>query len=274
MTASNNAWPPGKTCGVTVTVNFDAESVDLHEVARENLFGRFSFGRYGMRAGIWRLLEVLRARGIRGTFFVPALDAENNKPQVEAILEGGHEIAARGYAFEDHGQLGEREHDTLRRAHDALRTITGTAPLGWRAPHGLLSPATLGHLADLGYRYDSTFQDDDFPYIMRCDSGKEIVELPQFQFLEDATLYVPRHSHNRVLKTWKEEFDAMYGEGLYVNLTLHARGDYGSGRAIRAQIVGEFLDYMMRHAGVFFMTCAELSAWWRQQHPRSETAPT
>jgi hypothetical protein len=34
MPTSNNRWPQGKRCGVLVTVNFDAESVDLHEVER------------------------------------------------------------------------------------------------------------------------------------------------------------------------------------------------------------------------------------------------
>lgn len=273
MPTSNNRWPQGKTCGVLVTVNFDAESVDLHEVEREDLFGRFSYGRYGMRAGIWRLLDVLRGQDVRATFFVPALDAENNPRQVEAVLRDGHEIAARGYAFEDHSQLGDTERATLEHAHRALEKISGKAPRGWRAPHGLLSPATLSHLSELGYLYDSSFQDDDYPYVMRCASGREIVELPSFQMLDDSTLYAPRHSTIRVLKTWREEFDAMHEAGSLINLTLHARGEYGSGRAVRAAVVDEFLAYVKQHSGVFFMTCAEMATWWKQQHPQSEPAP-
>ncbi|MBI4190338.1 MAG: polysaccharide deacetylase family protein [Betaproteobacteria bacterium] len=273
MTTSSNPWPQGKTCGVLVTVNFDAESVDLHEVARENLYGRFSYGRYGMRAGIWRLLDVLRGQGVRTTFFVPALDAESNPRQIEAVLRDGHEIAARGYAFEDHSQLGDKERSILERAHIALGKISGKAPLGWRAPHGLLSPATLNHLSELGYLYDSSFQDDDYPYVMRCASGREIVELPSFQMLDDSTLYAPRHSTSRVLKTWREEFDAMHEAGSLINLTLHARGEYGSGRAVRAAVVDEFLAYIKQRNGVFFMTCAEMAAWWKQRHPESEPAP-
>lgn len=266
-------WPQGKVCGVTVTVNFDAESVDLHEAAKENLYGRFSYGRYGMRAGVWRLFEVLRAQGLKATCFVPALDAENNPRAVEGAVKDGHEIAARGYAYEDHSQLGDAEAATLAKAHAALTKIAGRAPVGWRAPMGLLSAATLGHLAGLGYLYDSTFQDDDMPYVMRTDSGKDIVELPTHQMLDDSTLYGPRHGHDRVIKTWKEEFDAIYGSGLFVNLVLHARGDYGSGRASRVRVVDEFLTYVQRRPGVFFMTCAEMAAWWKQQHPETEAAP-
>jgi peptidoglycan/xylan/chitin deacetylase (PgdA/CDA1 family) len=69
----------------------------------------------------------------------------------------------------------------LERAHRALEKITGKAPLGWRAPLGLLSPATLGYLCELGYRYDASFQDDDYPYVMDCGAGRTIVELPSFR---------------------------------------------------------------------------------------------
>lgn len=270
MTATPSKWPEGRICTVAVTVNFDAESVDLHEAGPASLYGRFSYGRYGMRAGVWRLLDVLRAQRVRATFFVPGLDAESHPEAIEAILRDGHEIGARGYAFEDHSKLGAQERTVLERAHNALTAITGTAPVGWRAPFGLLSRDTFAHLTDLGYRYDSSFQDDDYPYVVRCVSGRELVELPSFQCLDDSTLYNLRHSHIRVLKLWKEEFAAMYAAGHFINLTLHPRGDYGSGRAIRAQVVDEFLTYVARHPGVHFTTCGELAAWWKQAHPETE----
>jgi peptidoglycan/xylan/chitin deacetylase (PgdA/CDA1 family) len=273
MSTSNNPWPQDARCAVLVTVNFDAESVDLLEVERANLCGRFLYGRYGMRAGVWRLLDLLRAHDLKATFFVPALDAENNPRQIEAVLRGGHEVAARGYAFEDHSRLGDAERDTLERAHRVLQGLTGRAPLGWRAPHGLLSPATLEHLTGLGYLYDSSFQDDDYPYVMQCASGKTIVELPTFQTLDDSTLYGAHHTSDRMLKIWMEEFDALYDTGALVVLTLHVRGNLGSSRASRVAVVDEFLNGVKRRPGVFFMTCAEMARWWQQHHPQTEPAP-
>jgi peptidoglycan/xylan/chitin deacetylase (PgdA/CDA1 family) len=264
------AWPQNTRCGVVVTVNFDAESVDLHETTPDNLYGKFSYGRYGMRAGIWRLLDVFGAHGLKTTFFIPGLDAENNPAAIERILKDGHEVAARGYAFEDHSKLGATEKETLQKAHDALKKATGKTPAGWRAPFGMLSPQTLNTLADMGYAWDSSFQDDDLPYVMKSPTGKQIVELPSFQYLDDSTLYLPRHSHIRVLKTWKEEFDAIYNEGLYVNLTLHPRGDWGSGRTVRAMVVDEFINYMAGFPGVQFQTCGELAGWWKKNHTETE----
>ncbi len=275
MTAQNTTamWPRNARCGVTLTVNFDAESFDLHETTPDNLYGKFSYGRYGMRAGIWRLLDLLRVQGVKATFFVPALDAENNRAAIETILKDGHEIAARGYAFEDHAKLGDKERETLQRAHEALKKVTGQAPLGWRAPFGALSAETLKLLAGMGYLYDSSFQDDDLPYVLDLKAGAPLVELPTSQALDDSSYYAPRHSHIRVLKTWKEEFDAIYGEGLYLNLVVHPRGDHGSGRAARARAVDDFITYVARHPGTEFFTCGELAQWWKQHHPQAELLP-
>jgi len=270
MNNPQSRWPSGKTCCVMVSVNLDAEAPDLLEARRDNLYGRYSYGRYGMRAGVWRLLDLFARLGIRATFFVPGLDAENNPAVIEAIREAGHEIAARGYAFENHAVLGDRERDTLMYAHRVLSDIVGMPPRGWRAPFGAVSHATPGHLADLGYLYDSSFQDDDFPYIMRSATGKLLVELPQFQFLDDAHLYEARHTHDRVLKTWKEEFDAMYDHQHFVNLTLSPRGDRGSGRASRVRVVEEFLLSVARRPGVYFSTGEELATWWKEAWPQSE----
>lgn len=266
----DNVWPPGKTCGVVVTVNLDAESVDIPEAGPGNMYGRFLYGRYGMRAGVWRLLDVFRAHRVPVTFFVPGLDAENHPLVIEAIVRDGHEVAARGYAYENHGTLGGEERRTLERAHESLTRVVGVAPRGWRAPYGALSHDTLGHLADIGYLYDSSFQDDDYPYVVETRSGEHIVELPTFQFLDDSTFYNPRHSHIRALKVWKEEFDAMYAEGHFVNVTLHPRGDYGSGRAMRARAVDDFLQYIARHPGTYFTTCTEIAMWWKSAHPKTE----
>ena len=71
-------WPGNAQCVVLVTVNFDAESVDLTETREENLYGRYSYGRYGMRAGLARLLDAFANTGTKATVFVPATDAQRH----------------------------------------------------------------------------------------------------------------------------------------------------------------------------------------------------
>ncbi len=256
-------WPPGHHCGVAISVDLDGESVDLGRAPRANLWGRFSHGRYGLRVGVYRLLEIFREHAIPATFFVPAWDAEQSPGLVEAILAAGHEIAAHGYVHEDHSRLEEAERDTLERAHRTLLKLTGRAPAGWRAPGGRLSPRTLGYLTDLGYRYDSSFRDDDLPHELECGGGPRILEIPQFPFLTDTLFYEVFRPPADVRRMWLEELEAIYDEGLLYSLKLHPRGDTGSGRALRAAVVEDVCRAVRRRPGTWIATHADIAAWWR-----------
>ena len=61
-------WPEGIQAAVTVTVNFDGESVE-HKSMPLPLWGRYSYGRYGAQLGAQRLLDLFAHYGIRATFF-------------------------------------------------------------------------------------------------------------------------------------------------------------------------------------------------------------
>lgn len=253
------SWPGGASCVVFVSVNFDAESFDLKSTTEDRLFGRFSYGRYGVRAGLPRLLGLFSRRGIPATVFITASDAKRHPDAVRALRDGGHEIAARGLDLAPLPALKDKEKDALQECRDLLAKLAGEAPKGFRAPLGELSSATLGHLADLGFDYDSTFQDDDFPYRIAA-AGKAITEIPTVHALDDSLPFSARHTHARVMKIWKEEFDALYREGCLVPLTLHLRGDVGSTRAARIAALQELLGYMASQPGVRFMSGAQIAA--------------
>src|SRR4051812_25390361 len=104
-------WPSGTHCAVFVSINFDAEAFDLKSTTEDRLFGRFSYGRYGVRAGLPRMLAMLERRGIKATVFVTASDAERHADALRAIRDAGHEIASRGTDLAALPSLGERERD-------------------------------------------------------------------------------------------------------------------------------------------------------------------
>lgn len=240
-----------------LTVNLHGDSVELRVTDEARLVGRYSGGGY-MPNGVDRLLELFERRGLRVTFFVPALEAERHPELVREIHAAGHEIAAHGYALEDHSKLGKAEPDILRKAHDILAACVGEAPVGWRAPDGILSTDTLSHLASLGYLYDSSFQDDDHPYLLDADGGAGLVELPQEQILIDQTLFAHKVPDERVLKNWVEMFDGLNRAGAFTCMTLHPRQDYGVGRAPRIVMLERFLDHVANaEQETRFSTCAE-----------------
>lgn len=244
---------------VAMTVNVHGNSVELRLVSAERLVGKHSHGNY-MPNGVDRLLRLFDDHGIRATFFVPAQETELHPDLIREIAAEGHEVAANGYAHEDHSSLGAAEADTLRRAHDMLAACTGQAPLGWRAPEGLLSADTLRHLSSLGYLYDSSFQDDDHPYPLDADGGAGLIEIPQNQILLDRTLFSARQPDIRVLKNWREEYEGLRRARAFACMTLHPRQDYGVGRAPRIRILDAFL-HEAREGPVpaRFLTCADIA---------------
>lgn len=254
------AWPGGTRCAVFVSVNFDAEVFDLKTTTEDRLYGRFSYGRYGVRAGLPRLLALFQRRGIAATIFVTASDAERHPDALRALRDAGHEIASRGVDLTPLPALGDKERDALLAGRDAIARITGAAPKGFRAPGGELGPRTLALLAELGFAYDSSFQDDDVPYVFAPTAASRIAELPTVHALDDSLPFSARHTHARVMKIWREEFDALYREGCLVPLTLHLRGDIGSTRAARIAALDELLGHMAAQPGVRFMTGAQLAA--------------
>jgi hypothetical protein len=58
-----------------------------------------------------------------------------------------------------------------------------------------------------------------------------------------------------------QEFDAIYAEGGYFNLTVHPRVGYGSGSPARVAIVEKLIEYIRRHDGVRFVGMLELAQW-------------
>lgn len=253
-------WPAGVRCGVMLTVNFDAESFDLKHAAEDRLYGRFSYGRYGVRAGLPRLLALLQRRAIRATFFVNGYDAGRHQQQVREIHDAGHEIGARGWDMSTLPMLGSLERDAIVRGRDLLADICGAAPAGFRAPAGELGQHSLRILAESGFSYDATFQDDDHPYVIAAADARHIVEIPSVWSLDDSLVLSARHTHARLMKIWREEFDALHAEGCLVPLTMHLRGDVGLTRAARIAALEGLLEYIAGRPGVRFMTGLELAA--------------
>lgn len=244
---------------VVVTVNLQGKTVERTQLGEDALFGRASYGKYAYAVGCERLFGLLDRHGIKSTVFVPGAEAEANPAYIAALAGRGHEIAAHGWAMEEMDAADIDERALLERTHATLFQIVGHAPRGFRAPHGRLTERTLGHLADLGYRYDSSFQDDDHPYALDAEGGRGMIEVPHAEILIDATLYAQRQTHDRVIKMWREEIEAMHRERCLITLTLHPRSDYGSARASRVAALDRLLIWLRNLDGTSFLTCQEVA---------------
>jgi peptidoglycan/xylan/chitin deacetylase (PgdA/CDA1 family) len=99
------------------------------------------------------LLELLGRAGVRATFFLLGLMAEELPGVARAIADAGHEIGVHGY---EHRLLVKRgpaatRHD-ISRATAAITAVTGVRPRWWRPPYGVANAAALLEAHRLGLR--------------------------------------------------------------------------------------------------------------------------
>lgn len=107
-----------------------------------------------------RILEFLRERNIKITFFVVGQDA-TRKENLEALAQlsaDGHEIANHSFNHEPwlHLYSPEQLNEELAKAEDAIESATGVRVRGFRGPGFSLSSGTLNTLKSRGYDYDCT----------------------------------------------------------------------------------------------------------------------
>lgn len=104
-----------------------------------------------------RILELFRRLDARATFFILGEVAQHYPDLVSAIHAAGHEVACHGFHHKDADLLGPAGFkDELRRGRDALRSITGEEPRGYRAPNLILRDWMIPILKDQGFEYDAS----------------------------------------------------------------------------------------------------------------------
>ena len=267
-------WPDGIRAAACFTFDLDVESPILWEHPRSaDWLDVMTHQAYGPRTGGPRILRLLDKAGIRATFFVPGYSAEGWPDTVRSIRDAGHEIAHHGYLHEgSRDATPEVEERRLLRGLEALDTVAGVRPIGYRAPNWELSYAMPAILARHGFDYDSGLMDSDWPYRMAVGpepAAPTIVELPAHWALDDwePYNYLPGitgsgviASPSAVLERWTLELEALVDEGGLFMLTNHP---FVSGRASRAVALGTLVERARAIDGLWIATCEEVAAWVR-----------
>jgi len=144
----------------------NAFSVDVEDYFQVEAFSdvvdRASWDRWPTRVvgSTERVLDLLEAAGVHGTFFVLGWVAERFPTLVRRIHADGHEIASHGHAHERASlqTSGEFRND-VRRAKRALEDCVGVSIRGYRAPTFSIGQENwwvYEVLAEEGYAYSSS----------------------------------------------------------------------------------------------------------------------
>jgi peptidoglycan/xylan/chitin deacetylase (PgdA/CDA1 family) len=222
-------WPGGARAAVALSFDCDHETFELG--AGRSSVGRLSWGEYGRRVGVPRILEVLARHSVPATFFMPAVCALIDPTEVPRIHDAGHEIGMHGWIHENNSQLdAATELELMRRSYDVLAEQLGQPPVGFRSANWDLSPHTIDHVRDLGLVYDSSLMADDSCYeLVTGGKASGVVEIP-VEWLRDDAVYLlfnrdpatrPWTTPDEVYRIFRRELDAAYEEGGLFQLVMH-----------------------------------------------------
>ncbi len=277
---------------VCLTFDFDAISIWIGPMGATSpsMISRGEFG----AVGVERILRLLEQRGIKATFFVTGHTAETYPESLQAIVAAGHEVGHHGYLHENPCKLTrEEEERVLLRGLEALDTVAGIRPIGYRSPAWDNSPNTIELLLQHGFRYESSLMGKDFePYWCRLgdviqEDGPylfgqpvDLVELPVSWILDDwphfEYLSLPGRlspglsSPSKVEDVWRGEFDFMYRDvpgGVYT-LTMHPQV---IGRGHRLLMLERLVDQIGGYDGVRFTTLSKAAEAFRQRESAQAT---
>jgi peptidoglycan-N-acetylglucosamine deacetylase len=281
---SRPKWGDRYQCAVTLSVDFDAESL------WSGTFGLttpspMSRGDYDIRAGLPRILELFDSHALPATFMVPAQVVDEHPDACREIAARGvHEVGYHGYYHESVLELEiDAERDLMNRGIARLQDCFGQTPRGNRSPPFALGPNTAELLEEMEFRYDSSLFGHDEPYRPRVPSVggplRDFVELPVSWELDDAPYFLFNFfpymcgmaTPAQVLEIWKAEFEGSYRAGGCFLLVVHP---FCIGRHPRIRMLDDLIQYMKGFPDVWFAHHLDVADEWRRIQERARSWET
>ncbi|MEI8147055.1 MAG: polysaccharide deacetylase family protein, partial [Alphaproteobacteria bacterium] len=174
-------WPNGAKLAVSVVVNFEegaelqvgdgdpvsermGEVMSVVEAGKRDRGQEQIFG-YGLRAGLWRILDALDHHRLPATFYYCGREVERAPLLAKAATDRGHEAAIHGWRWRTHADYASREAEAadLDRCVAVIEAACGVRPVGFYC-RGAESEWTRDLLRERGFLYTANAYDDDLPY--------------------------------------------------------------------------------------------------------------
>lgn len=261
-------WPDDSDFAVALSFDCDHETFELG-VGRAAV-GRLSWGEYGRRVGVPRILQTLARHEVPATFFMPAVCAKLDPEESRRIIGEGHEIGMHGWIHENNSLIDEAtERELMLRARDTLESITGVSPRGFRSANWDLSPATIPIVADMGLEYDSSLMADDDCYSLLVDGEDTgVVEVP-VEWLRDDAVYLlfnrepatrPWMTPDAVYEVFRRELEGAARDGGLFQLVMHP---FVIGYRSRLWILERLIEDARALGNPFFGSHLDIARWVR-----------
>jgi peptidoglycan/xylan/chitin deacetylase (PgdA/CDA1 family) len=285
QTPPHAQWPGNARIAININLNFEAggeRSMMDGDGTSESMLTDTGFPaypgkrsqivesafEYGTRAGVWRILRILKKFDVKCSVLGVVKSLERNPDAVEAFMTDGHEIVSHGYRWLDYQSVDEpTEREHIRLAVESIKAMTGKAPVGWMT--GRPSENTRRLLAEHGgFLYDRDTLNDELPYWVEVGQKPYLVIPYSYESNDN------RYDHNGFgtaedfARYMIDCFDMFYEEGLdrpkIMSIGLH---DRLVGRPARAVGLVKFLEHVRKHDRVWFCSGQDIAEHWRKIHP-------
>jgi len=222
---------------------------------------------YGMRVGIWRLMEAFASRGIRPTVSLNARVIETCPDVAVAMRDAGWEFMAHCVVQMPIHQVPDQL-AMMRESAALLESFLGRRPTGWLGPGRTQLLDTLDFVAEAGFTWFGDWILDEQPLWVHTRHGA-IVSVPYSVELNDITIMVTGlHESDAMLRRVQDAFERLYAESeTSTRVLAFGVHPYVSGAAHRIRYFEEMLDGMLSRPGVRMMQGEEIRDWFVAQRP-------
>jgi allantoinase len=266
-------WPGAKSVALFVTVGVDCYPLDMGGKPFVPPGGNwrpypdlwtYATRDYGNRVGLYRILKVCEAYGMRATAFVQGEIAKRHPRIVGDLIGSGCEIAAGGLDM-GHIHAGALEEETERGYIDAtleaLAAAGATDVRGWRSPAFSETARTLPLLAAAGLSYCGDWVNDDMPYAMRTVAGPLVAMPYQYERADMRILFEQNQSLEEFESQILAAFDVLKAEatpesGRVMSLAL---SPWVIGQPYRIKALQRLFAVLARDPAVWIGTGSEIA---------------
>ncbi|WP_394827668.1 polysaccharide deacetylase family protein [Pendulispora albinea] len=267
-------WPNGARVAFYIGLNIEHYEVDKPSTS---IFAgtshlkpdalNYGWRDYGVRVGIWRMIEAFDQYGVRPSVLLNS-DVARLYPQ---IIEAGNQ---RRWAWLAHGKNNsifqadmtvEEERRYLKDVVETISGATGRPVNGWMGPALTETFETPRLIKELGLSYVLDWTADDQPFPLNVPG---VLSVPYSVELNDIGLFVGKSlSGDEFYQRVVDQFDRLYQEGEHTGrvmaLALHP---FVMGQAFRHKYLEKVLAYITGREGVWVTTSDEIAAHYAQSY--------
>ncbi len=224
---------------------------------------------FGVRVGIWRMMEIFEKHGVKGTVALNAEVCEHYPRIIQACNELGWEWMGHGLTNSvlHNEQNADEERALIANIVGMIKGSTGSQPKGWLGPALTESHNTPDILAENGIEYLCDWCNDEQPYAMNVKSGS-MISVPYSIEINDIPAFLDHGmSPDQFYQMIIDQFDGLYEDGAVsgrvMAICLHP---FLIGHPFRAKYLDKALAYIAQRDEVWLTQGGAINDWYRENY--------